>query len=751
VDDTEVISLRDYLLVLRRQRWIVLLVTVLVVVAALVFSFTQTPIYESETELIVDPIRRSEEANLEEMLRPQDAQVETERLVVTSRPVAERAAEDLGIDDPRVLLEDVQVQAVPDTRVVRIVSQHPDPEQAAARSNALAEAYLAHRRSQAVDAMLAGQRDVERRAQELREELEELGGADAEDLDEVELDAEGNPIGDIEAGSDDEVQRQILLNQLSQVMSQASELGEAADAITGGGSILSPGEVATTPVAPRPMRTGALALVLGVLLGVGVAFLRDHVDDVVREENDVKRATGNRPILGRIPTWEDPEGGNRLATVVEPSSLASESYRELSAAVRFLLVASDQRGRDTDGRVVRDEDQGVPARTLMVASAAAGDGKTSTSANLAVAAARVGMRTLLVDCDLRKPTVANRFGLGKTAGLTDLLVAGGRLEDYALDVGIDSLRVLPAGTIPPNPHELLASPAMRAFEAEAREVADLVIYDVPAVLAVPDALELGHQVDHALMVARTSRTGRRGLTAAIERLEQVGTSIAGTVLNGIDSKTEGYYYSYYYAEVPADQVGEDEEVRPATEERPRRSDGAKPTAPTSSRVRTVPAPAAAVEDGPQSPGGDAWEQPSPGGPSERTPWPPAPEDRHDASTSVPVSETESFDGHVDQGPREDATAWPPTAQESGDDGPAWPSDAHDLEQTAVWRPEAPQPGEPSVRLPEAQEPDEEPIWPPAHDAGTAWSARPSGGAASDEREDELDDDSIFGSQADRRR
>jgi polysaccharide biosynthesis transport protein len=559
VDDTEVISLRDYLLVLRRQRWIVLLVTVLVVVAALVVSFLQTPIYESETELIVDPLRRSQEADLEELLRAGDAQVETERLVVTSRPVAERAAEELGLDDPRALLENVQVTAVPDTRVVRVTSQHPDPEAAAERADALAAAYLTHRREQAVDAMLAGQQDVERRAEELREQLEELGGGD---IDEVELDEDGEPIGAVDADTDDEVQRQILLTQLSQVLSQASELGDAADAITGGGSILSPAEVAESPVSPQPLRTGALAVVLGLLLGVGLAFLRDHVDDVVREENDVKRAAGNRPILGRIPVWKDPEDGDRLATVVEPSSLASESYRELSAGVRFLLVASDQQGRDGDGRVERAHGAAatVPARTLLMASSGAGDGKTSTGANLAVAAARVGMRTLLVDADLRKPTVAARFGLGRTAGLTDLLVSGGRLTDYALDVGIENLRVLPAGTIPPNPHELLASPAMRAFEREARQQADLVIYDAPAVLAVPDALELGHQVDHALLVARAGKTGRRGLAAAVERLEQVGTRVAGTVLNGIDARADAYYYSYYYAEVPADQVGDDEVV-----------------------------------------------------------------------------------------------------------------------------------------------------------------------------------------------
>jgi capsular exopolysaccharide synthesis family protein len=199
-----------------------------------------------------------------------------------------------------------------------------------------------------------------------------------------------------------------------------------------------------------------------------------------------------------------------------------------------------------------------------VSSGHAGDGKTSTAANLAVAAARVGLRTLLIDTDLRRPTVHKRFGLGKTTGLTDVLLSGDSLRDHVVSVGVDNLRVLPAGTLPPNPHELLASPAMRALERDVVRRADLVIYDSPAVLAVPDALELGRHVDVAILVGRAGTTGRRHLTAAIERMEQVGTEVAGTVLNGIEG-SDSYYYSYYYTEVPGggDDGGQAANGRPA--------------------------------------------------------------------------------------------------------------------------------------------------------------------------------------------
>ena len=117
-----------------------------------------------------------------------------------------------------------------------------------------------------------------------------------------------------------------------------------------------------------------------------------------------------------------------------------------------------------------------------------------------------------------------------------------------MDVGIDNLRILTAGSIPPNPHELLASPAMRALERDIRQRVDLVIYDTPAVLAVPDALELGRHVDLAILVGRAGVTGRRQLQSAIERLTQVGTDVAGTVLNDISGRADGYYYAYYYAD-----------------------------------------------------------------------------------------------------------------------------------------------------------------------------------------------------------
>ena len=526
----DVISLQDYLTVLRRRKWLIVAATVLTVAAAVAVSLVQTPLYEAETEVVVEPVRRTQDVSLEQLLQPQNSMVETERLVVTSRPVATRAAETVGATDVSRLLDRVEVEAIRDTRAVRIRVTDPDPVLAASIADAFAEGYLDYRRDQAVDELLAAGANLEGRAGDLRQEIAAIDTQlDGEQADEVLT-----------------VQRDALLAQLAQVLAQSSDFNDATQNVTGGGAILAPAEVPEGPVSPQPVRTGALALVLGLLLGVGLAFLRDHVDDVIRDEADFKRATGGRPVLGRIPSWKDPEGGQRLATVVEPNSIASESYRELSAGVRFLLLAHG------DQHLAAGEGGSDLGRSILVASGSAGDGKTSTAANLAVAAARVGLRTLLVDTDLRRASLAQRFGLGRTTGLSDLLLNGDQLRDHVVSVGVDNLRVLPAGKLPPNPHELLASPAMRALEREILQRVDLVIYDSPAVLAVPDALELGRHVDLAIVVGRAGVTGRRQLSSAIERLEQVGTDVAGSVLNDLDSKNDDYYYNYYYGQQGAD-------------------------------------------------------------------------------------------------------------------------------------------------------------------------------------------------------
>jgi polysaccharide biosynthesis transport protein len=526
LNDQDVISLQDYLVVLKRQRLLIVATVILVVVAALGVSFAQTPIYESASEVVVEPVRRTQDVSLEDLWYQANA-VETERRVITSRPVAQRAAEELGLEDPRTALDGIRVETVADTRVVRIIASDVDPSAAAEKANAVANAYLAHRRAEAVEGIVAARTDLEERAASLRNEIAEM---DADD------------------GEIDEVQRDALLAQLSAVVAQAAEVSGSTDAVAGGGSVLAPAEVPTSPVSPVRSARARSRSCSGCCWASGSpsCATTSTTSSVTRPTSSVPPAAGPSSAgsrRGRTPT---------VATGSRPSS---SRPRSPASPTGSSPPGSGSCSSLTTKRRAPKVSPASSGRSIMVSSAHAGDGKTSTAANLAVAAARVGLRTLLIDTDLRRPTVHKRFGMGATTGLTDVLLTGGDLRDHVISVGVDNLRVLPAGTIPPNPHELLASSAMRALERDVARRADLVIYDSPAVLAVPDALELGRHVDVAILVGRAGVTSRRQLTAAIERLEQVGTDVAGTVLNGIDSKNDGYYYSYYYAETPAPTNG----------------------------------------------------------------------------------------------------------------------------------------------------------------------------------------------------
>jgi len=553
VERDNVFSLQDYLAVLRRQRGLIALIAVFAAVGGAVWFLLQTPMYEARAELALERVRAAQDVSLNELLNPSGNVRDTDVAGATSPSVAQSAAELLGRDDPSQLRTQVRAESVSEDRILRITATDADPVTAAQIADAFATSFIEYRRQEAVDTVLLTQGELDQRASEIREEIstvdaqiaaldipepavEEDGEAEGE-AGEAEDDAaaeeEAQAGEEAEAGSDEEqgaegdrpaptteeldeletlqIRRNALRTQLSQVIARSTELGESADALTGFAADFTPASVPSTPVGNSLVEVVGVAFILGLALGIGLAFVRDHFDDVIRDEDDFKRASEGRPVLGRIPIWKARDhDAERVVSVVDPTSSAAEAYRELSAGVRFLLVArADEPEHDAA------EHHGLTrSRVVMICSASIGEGKTETAANLAVAAARVGLRTVLVDADLRRPAIAKRFGLGRTTGLSDALLNGEPAESHMVDVGVDDLFVLPAGTIPPNPAELLASPAMRAMQHGLLRKYDLVVIDTPAVLAVPDALEVGPYVDLAVMVGRVGLTGRRRLGAA---------------------------------------------------------------------------------------------------------------------------------------------------------------------------------------------------------------------------------------------
>jgi succinoglycan biosynthesis transport protein ExoP len=515
--DDDVIDVRDQVAVLRRRWVIVVVMTLLGLGAAATLSLTQTRMYLAHTQLLVEPLSSASTSN-GVVMTPEEVATQVE--VITSLPVAATVVHDLGLDEtPEMLLKSVTVASVSDTRVLTISVLRPRAGGAATIANSFADAYLKYRTNQASEQRRTVTQSYNSQLGLIRRQLSKIS-------DDLETAGPGETAG-LKA------QQQALTIQFSQVSSELATLNSNDVDVLGGGQVLVPAAIPTSPAQPRPLRNVVLGAIVGLLLGTGLAFIRDHFDDGIRDEARLRDATSGRPVLGQIPHWTDDRTG-RLATIIDPASPVSEAYRALSTNVRFMLAAS------------RDDGSGESQnRILLVSSASPSEGKTSVSSNLAVAAARVGLQVILVDADLRHPMLSRSFGLQDSPGLSDVLASGDSADEYLFDVGIPNLRVLAGGSIPPNPAELLASTAAASVLRRLRDDADLLIVDSAPVLRVADALELMTTADLVLMVARRGVSHMRPIAATVERISQAGGSVSGSVLNDIDSRASGYTYGYH--------------------------------------------------------------------------------------------------------------------------------------------------------------------------------------------------------------
>lgn len=210
-----------------------------------------------------------------------------------------------------------------------------------------------------------------------------------------------------------------------------------------------------------------------------------------------------------------------------PKSIIAESVKILRTNLQFSNV---------DGNL----------KTVMVTSSVPGEGKSFTSSNLAVAFAQLGIKVLVVDCDMRRGTQHKQFTVSNTNGLSDLLIdSTAELVKYVKPTSIENLFVVTAGTIPPNPSELLSSKSFERFVEIVREVYDMVIFDLPPVTVVPDAAIVATKVDKTVIVSRIKVTPMEELEKTKKMLENVGANIAGVVVNGVKTSGKKYYGKYY--------------------------------------------------------------------------------------------------------------------------------------------------------------------------------------------------------------
>lgn len=296
---------------------------------------------------------------------------------------------------------------------------------------------------------------------------------------------------------------------------------------------IEPAIAATEPSSPRTTLNIGLGFIIGLVLGAGTAVLRGTLDTRIHGAHDVEMVT-KAPILGGISF--DPGAKKRpLIVNADPRSPRAESFRSLRTNLQFVNLDST-------------------SRCLVMTSSLPGEGKTTTTSNLAVALAETGASVAVVDGDLRLPRLADTMGLEGAVGLTDVLIGRADLQDVLQPWGRGTLYVLPAGRIPPNPSELLGSKAMVALIESLTASFDYVLIDAPPLLPVTDAAILSKLTGGAIVVAAAGRTTRNELQSAMRTLEHIGGRVLGVVMTMLPTKgPDAYGYGNYGAYYGMDQ------------------------------------------------------------------------------------------------------------------------------------------------------------------------------------------------------
>jgi polysaccharide biosynthesis transport protein len=304
---------------------------------------------------------------------------------------------------------------------------------------------------------------------------------------------------------------------------------------TGNIRVIDAAEMQLQPVKPKKKLNLLLAMVVGLTLGIGLAFFMEYLDNTIKIPDEIKDYL-KIPYLGPVPVINEKGSGSgkekRLGLIVErsPKATASESFRGIRTNILYSSADS-------------------APQVLLVSSSGPAEGKTTCASNLAVTMAQAGSKVLLIDCDMRRPRVHKIFDLERDKGMSSILVGSSSLTETLVPSGIANLDIIPAGPVPPNPAEIIGSTKMKQLIEGLRKKYKRIIIDSPPITAVTDSVVLAQAVDGVILVIKAGETPRQIVQNGLMQLQAANAHILGAVLNGVDAGKDSYYYyqySYYY-------------------------------------------------------------------------------------------------------------------------------------------------------------------------------------------------------------
>lgn len=505
------LDLERALVVLRRRWWVILLSTVLVGGASFALSERQTKEYTATAAVLFEDSQLNQQASGLQIVNT--SPTEDPRIMATNvqlltqqSGVAETTARSLGHGLTAAdVTQAISVSEQGQTNVANVSATHPDPKLAAQIANTFVSQFIASQRAQQQGFVAQALSLVERQVAALSHQ--QLAGTTGQAL-----------------------------------LDRAESLRILAKLQDGGAQLVTPAKTPASPSSPQVRRNTALGLFLGLLLGLTVAFLLERFDRRMKSPEDLEE-TYQLPLLAAVPQ------NKSYALAPQPSATShadTEVFRLLRTYLRYFNVDRE-------------------LRSLLVVSAAPGDGKTTIARNLAQAAQETGTKALLLEADLRRPTLAQHYGVSTAPGLSELLVGSTDARDAIRAIPIATrvngktsqvaLDVLVAGHPPPNPAELLESKAMQDLLAWAAEHYELVLIDTPPIAVVSDAMPLLGKVDGVVLVSQLGKNTRDAAAFLRDRLLGVNAPLLGVVANGVRAKgTDGYGYGYGYYGTDNDHV-----------------------------------------------------------------------------------------------------------------------------------------------------------------------------------------------------
>jgi capsular exopolysaccharide synthesis family protein len=508
------VEFRDYLAVIKARRGVIVQAALVVLLVAIVMSVVTPRVYEGEARVLIaesDTGAAIFGAVVSEFSSQPERSLQTQVQLVQMRPLLENTIRRLDLKmTPEDLSEQLVVTSVGQTNIIRVVARHSDAGTAAAIANTVAEEFVSWSQEARRESIQAAAAEVETRLEQAKEQILELGRRIRDEGKSDELDA----ALDIATGS-----YVTLAEKLEEL-----RINEQLE--TGSGRVVSPAATPAEPVEPNLLRNILIGIVVGLVFGLSMAFINEYMDDTVKSSAQAEQIFG-APVIGVIPEEKlRKDEGRRLSVVTDPSSSVAEAYRALRNSLDFINFQQD-------------------IKTIVVASAAPGEGKSTVAANLGVSLAQAGKKVVIVECDFRRPTAAQFFRVSHTIGLSDVLSGAQPVKAALQRPGDENVLVLTAGKLPPNPGELLSSPRMGELIETLEEWADWVVLDTPPLLAVADGAAVSRWADGVLMVMKGSTSSRDAARKAAEVLTNVGARVIGGVIWGLEAASAGRGYGYY--------------------------------------------------------------------------------------------------------------------------------------------------------------------------------------------------------------